>query len=119
VVMPALTGSVVSGVAQATLKYGSFRTAPKFVRGTLHALATFALWWALTDVTTQHAARRDVLEWCQQYDNKDDTTRGNTTDDDIPRVVLLRRWSNVVSCLFVTALYGIMVLKPGYHIAVK
>jgi len=106
VVVPALTGSIVSGVMQAAQNYGNLASAPKYIIGGIHALATFGLWWALTDLTTQHSARQQVSEWCQRVEKKGAT-------GDIPRVVYLRRWSNVVSCLFVATLYALMVLKPG------
>lgn len=108
VVLPAVTGSILSGVAQAVIDYESFRSAPKYVIGTLHALTTFALWWALTDRTTQKEAKRAVLKWTEES-----SSDNNSTTVEIPPVLYTRRRSNVVSCIFVVALYAIMVLKPG------
>lgn len=99
VVLPSLTGSIVSGIAQASMDYGRLQDAPKYVLGTFHSLLTFGAWWGVTDLTTQKSARTAVSE--------------DLTDGDIPRVLKLRRWSNLVSCLFVATLYILMVLKPG------
>ncbi|CAM9456806.1 unnamed protein product, partial [Heterosigma akashiwo] len=109
IALPALTGSIVSGVASATQMYGGFACSPKYVRGMLHALATFGVWWALTDLTTQEAARHEVLKWCKAIEEK----AGGGEGVKIPRVVHKRTWSNMVSCFLVVTLYAVMSLKPG------
>ena len=101
VVVPSLTLSMISGMAQTALDYGSMVTAPKHIRLALHIIATFGLWWASTDLTTQKRARKAVLDHA-------------ATSTTIPTVLILRRWSNVVSCLLVGVLYALMGLKPGY-----
>jgi len=106
VVLPALTAVIVSGMAQATIDYGSMGASPLHIRVAIHIFATFALWWGLTDLTTQHAAQSSISEWYKQYLSGDQTG--------LPKVALFRRWSNVVSCLFVGILYAFMALKPGY-----
>jgi hypothetical protein len=97
-VLPALTGSIVSGVAQSFTSYGSLRFAPQHIKSALHLLLAFGLWWAFTDGKTQQKA----IEASQSADLAE-----------IPPVFLQRRISNGVSCIFVFLLYGIMVLKPG------
>jgi len=104
VVLPALTASIVSGVGLAVDHYDSLAQSPIHVTGAISTLLAFAVWWAVTDLTTQSAATEAIAEWSQ----------GDTENTDIPSVVNLRRISNVVSCLFVAAIYAIMVLKPGY-----
>ena len=104
VVLPALTASIVSGVGLAVDHYDSLANSPFHVVGAISTLLAFAIWWALTDVTTQGAAMEAIQEW----------TQGDTENTDVPQIVQLRKISNVVSCLFVGALYGFMVLKPGF-----
>lgn len=104
VVLPALTASIVSGVGLAVDHYDSLANSPFHVVGAISTLLAFAVWWALTDVTTQGAAMEAIQEW----------TQGDPENTDVPRIVQLRKASNVVSCLFVAALYGFMVLKPGF-----
>lgn len=101
VVLPALTGSIVSGVAQAVSSYGSLRLAPRHIKSSLHLLFLFGLWWGVTDRKTQEKAQIAAAE---------------TWGEQLPLVLRQRRFSNVVSCLFLIALYAIMVLKPGYNI---
>jgi len=99
-VLPALTGSIISGVAQAAISYGCFKLAPRHVKSTLHVLFLFGLWWGFTDRKTQSKAQEvDIVQ--------DDKT--------LPPVLRQRRISNVVSCVFLVAIYAIMVLKPGYE----
>lgn len=100
VVLPALTGSMISGVAQAFLRYESLRMAPRHIKSTMHLLFLFGIWWGVTDRHTQSKAQQVVEE---------DTSRGR-----LPGVLRVRRISNVVSCLFLVVIYAIMVLKPGY-----
>jgi len=110
VVLPALTISILAGFAQTALDYGSMATAPQHIRRAIHILATFAMWWGATDLTTQRAAKKSVQDW---YD--DAITNNKSAGNPIPKVLYFRRWSNVVSCLFVAALYGLMALKPEYR----
>lgn len=100
VVLPALTGSIVSGVAQAFLTYGSLRHAPRHVKSSLHVLLLFGMWWGVTDRRTQGKAQEAVAELEEK--------------SELPSVISQRRISNVVSCCFLAALYAIMTLKPGY-----
>jgi len=95
-VLPALTGSIVSGVAQAFLSYGSLRYAPRHVKASLHLLLAFGLWWGFTDRRTQGDLERAVA-----------------SGDFRAKVWRRRRISNVVSCLFLVGMYSIMILKPG------
>lgn len=111
IVLPALTGIVLSGVAQANQDYGSLRESPKYIIGSLHVLLAFAVWWVLTDVTTQHPAQRAVKKWAAADEGNDESSTKNET---LPPVLKSRRWSNVGSCLFVCLLYTLMALKPGH-----
>ncbi len=98
-VIPALTGSMVSGVAQAYAYYGSLRSAPRHVKSSMHVLTLFGLWWGITDRTTQGIAYEAAFQ-----------PPGVALD--IPAVFQQRRISNIVSCLLLVVLYGIMILKP-------
>lgn len=99
IVLPALTGSIVSGIGQACARYGSFQMAPFHIQCSLYLLLAFGFWWGLTDRPTQAKARAAVE---------------NNADGEIPAVLQLRRVSNIISCAFLVGMYGIMVLKPGY-----
>lgn len=114
-VLPALTGSIVSGVAQAFQDYGLLKQAPIHIKGGFHLLLTFGLWWALTDRTTQQTARQITKLQQADADIKNDNHDNLKDNKMLMRVFRIRRWSNVVSCLFVVALYAIMVLKPGLY----
>ncbi len=100
IVLPALTGSIVSGIGNACIRYGSFQMAPFHVQSTLFLLLAFGLWWGFTDRTTQ-ARAQFALE--------------NSLGEKRPTIFQLRRISNVVSCLFLLALYGMMIFKPGIY----
>ena len=106
VVLPALAGVIVSGVAQANIRYGGLATAPRHVVGAIHLLVTFGLWWAITDVTTQ----RKTSELIRRHISYQDEDK--IDEKELHRILTLRLASNVVSCLLVVALYAIMVLKP-------
>ena len=108
VVLPALTGSIISGSGQATIDYGGMVGAPKHVTGAVHALLTFGLWWGATDVTTQGRAK----ELARKLDGESDAFLQG--DGDATSLLKLRRISNIVSCLMVIGLYALMVLKPGF-----
>jgi len=103
VVLPALTASIISGVGLTVDHYDTLGQAPAHVTGAISALLAFAVWWAATDLTTQSAAKEAVDEWVK------DATQ------DTPKILELRKASNVVSCIFVAAIYAIMVLKPGFE----
>jgi hypothetical protein len=104
IVLPALTVAMISGTGLAIEHYGGLARAAPHVAVVFYALIFFAAWWGLTDLTTQGKALTDVNEWAIQ----------STQDPklDIPPVVEQRKISNVVSCLFILALYGIMTFKP-------
>ena len=106
VVLPALTGAMISGVAQSIQEYGRVVEAPKYVKAVLHTLATFGLWWAATDRPTQRGATKAVETWLTM-------TQAARASSSFPRILQWRRASNIISCLFVLALYILMVLKPG------
>ena len=106
VVLPALTASILSGVGLSVDHYDSLGQAPFHVVGAISTLLAFAIWWASTDITTQSAAMNAIQEWTAQ--------QGDTKNTDVPRIVQFRKFSNVVSCLFVAVIYGFMVLKPGF-----
>jgi hypothetical protein len=101
VVLPALSVSIVSGVAQAFFNYGSLKLAPRHIKTSLHLLLLFGIWWGVTDRKTQGKAQIAV---------------SGVWGKGIPRVLRQRRVANIISCLFLLALYVIMVLKPGYSI---
>jgi hypothetical protein len=88
-VLPGLTGLLVSGVAQAWLTYQCpIKYAPLYVKLPIHVLALFGLWWLLTDLTTRDAVNDKGKQ-------------------------LRRQGSNLVSCMLLISIYAIMVLKPG------
>jgi len=92
-VLPAVTGSLISGVAQAFHMYPSLKLAPRHVKSAMHMMLLFGMWWAWTDRRSQAALL--------QKDGFDESK------------VVQRRFANLVSCAFLVALYGIMILKPG------
>lgn len=106
VVLPALTASIVSGVGLSVDHYTSLGEAPFHVVAAISTLLAFAGWWAVTDLTTQGAASDAIEEWASEHDESSPLS-------DVPQIVHLRKISNVVSCLFVAAIYAMMVLKPG------
>jgi hypothetical protein len=113
-VLPALTGLIVSGVGQCFLTYGTgVKYAPLHIKSSLHLLTLFGIWWAWTDRTTQGPALEEAIRIMNQPIEKVETVRG-TTQTFLPSLWYRRRISNVVSCLFLLALYGLMSLKPGY-----
>lgn len=96
-VLPAVTGSLVSGVAQAFYSYPSFRMAPSHVKSALHLMFLFGVWWAWTDRRSQASLRKGGFDESK---------------------VVQRRLSNLVSCAFLVGLYAVMILKPGYNFPV-
>jgi hypothetical protein len=111
IVIPALSGSMISGIGQAFSKYGSLKLAPKHVKSSLHVLFLFGLWWGLTDRTTQIKAQ-EYADSSTNFQGMDEVTTK------LPPVFRQRRISNLVSCIFLVVLYGMMVLKPGYTIVI-
>lgn len=99
IVLPALTASIVSGTGLAVDHYDSLGEAPFHVTAAISTLLAAAAWWASTDLTTQSAAFTAVEEW--------------EDGQDVPNILQFRKFSNIVSCGFVLALYAIMVIKPG------
>ena len=109
IVLPALTVSMISGTGLTIKRYGGLALAPAHIPIVFYTLIAFAAWWASTDLMTQGKSLAAVNEWA--------ITTATETDDDnvtsVPSVVDNRKISNAVSCLFVFALYIIMVMKPG------
>ena len=62
-VIPGLALTLISGVAYATDVHGGLGTAPPHIHLAFYVLNAFALWWALTDVTTQGQAAKAIQEW--------------------------------------------------------
>jgi uncharacterized membrane protein len=108
IVLPAISVAIVSGVGLASVKYGGLGEAPIHIKASLHLLVFFAIWWASTDVTTQGPAAKALQEWSRP------TSTDARPTEEVPRIVSLRRVSNIVSCALVLGMYFIMVLKPGY-----
>jgi hypothetical protein len=105
-VLPAVTGSMISGIAQSFCNYGSLRFAPLHVKSSLHLMFLFGLWWALTDRKSQD----DIIRLSSMHVDSSSTK----VTQEVSNIWKRRRFFNFISCLFVLALYGIMVLKPGF-----
>ena len=101
-VLPGLTLAMFSGTGLTITRYGGLGIAPAHIPVVFYILTAFAAWWGATDLATQGKAMRAIDEWV--------ATNGK---GDIPQIVEDRFWSNIVSCVFVVALYAAMVLKPG------
>ena len=110
IVLPALSMAILSGGGLAAIRYDGLGESPFHVRLALMVLVSFAGWWAATDVTTQRPAQHALSEQVVQMQGGDSFESENR---DIPKIVQLRKISNVVSCFLVLALYAIMLLKPG------
>jgi hypothetical protein len=108
IVLPGLTLAMISGIGLAIVRYGGLAIAPHHIQIVFWTLVAFAAWWALTDLTTQGGALTQVNEWAASTAGQDESSRG-----DVPRVVRLRKISNILSCIFVILLYSEMVFKPG------
>jgi len=104
IVLPALTIAMISGTGLAIEHYGGLGVAPPHIATVFYTLVAFATWWGLTDLTTQGKALTDVNEWAIRTSEE--------AKLDIPPVVEHRKISNVVSCLFIVALYCEMTFKP-------
>ena len=110
IVLPALSMAILSGGGLAAIRYDGLGESPFHVRLALMVFVSFAGWWAATDVTTQRPTQHALSEQVAQMQGG-----GSFADDesrDVPRIVQLRKISNVVSCILVLALYAIMLLKP-------
>ena len=103
VVLPGLTLTMIAGTGVSIDHYGGLGKTPPHIETVFWTLVAFAAWWALTDLSTQHRAAEAIEKWVAE--SKD--------GEQVPRIVLFRRISNVVSCAFIIALYGIMTFKPG------
>ncbi len=114
IVLPALTGAVVSGVGQAAIDYGGLATSPKHIVGAFHLLLTFGIWWGITDVTSQRKSLKAVQQFDEEKNANNNDGNGLTTLVVIPKVLKRRVISNIVSSCFVMAKYALMVLKPGF-----
>ena len=115
IVLPGLTLAMISGTGLTVQHYGGLGLAPKHIQIVFYTLVAFAAWWAATDLTTQGSALTAVNEWAAAAAS---STANNDEEDqdsnkEVPKIVDHRFISNVVSCLFVLALYTIMVMKPG------
>lgn len=104
-VLPGLTLSMVSGTGLTIVRYGGLAHAPQHIVAAFWALVAFAVWWGVTDLTTQGSALNAVLEASSKSPSDD--------LEEIPKEVSGRLVSNLGSCFLVLVLYGIMVLKPG------
>jgi hypothetical protein len=134
-VLPALFLSIVSGIIRANVTYGTIQGSPLHVKSSLHLLATFGLWWGITDRTTINKvlssssgtsscdnaadASNDMSQTTATVSTAD--ADDNLTDNSHPsviqkKIVTIRRISNLVSCGFLVASYAIMILKPGFTI---
>lgn len=60
IVLPAITGSVISGIGQTFIKYGNIKSAPHHVKSMFHLFLIFGIWWGITDRTTQRKAQSVV-----------------------------------------------------------
>ena len=109
-VVPGLAVALVSGIAVATANYDGLATSPPHIVWAFRTLVAFAIWWAVTDVSTQGLAAAAVQEWKQQRNNNNEAN-----NPDLPDILYQRRLSNIGSCLFVVALYALMALKPGTY----
>jgi len=103
VVLPGLTLTMIAGTGVSINHYGGLGKTPPHIESVFWTLVAFAAWWALTDLSTQHRAAEAIEKWAAE--SKD--------GEQVPQIVLFRRISNVVSCAFIIALYGIMTFKPG------
>ena len=106
-VLPGLSGAMISGLALCADRYGGLSLAPMHIKMTLHTLVLFAVWWAATDITTQ----RRSIEALEKWDPQEEEDDSNTSQ--FPSIVSGRNLSNLVSCLFVVSLYCFMIIKPG------
>jgi len=104
IVLPAVTGSMVSGLAQSYLMYDGIGFAPKYVKAALHTMLTFGIWWAIMDKKSQRQLVRAVEA---SQEKSTDTAATDKTNNN--SVWMKRKIANVVSCVLVVLLYAIMV----------
>lgn len=116
-VLPGLTLSMVSGTGLSIVRYGGLALAPPHIQYAFWALVSFAVWWAVTDLTTQGSALNAVLDLSpDDYDDDFDDNKNTKIQNavvNVPDEVSNRLVSNLVSCVMVFVMYGIMVMKPG------
>ena len=111
IVLPGLTMTMIAGTGVSIDHYGGLGKTPGHITNVFWTLVAFATWGALTDLTTQGKAAEAIEEWAEANDASNDSDSAK----EIPGIVLFRRISNVVSCMLIVALYGIMTLKPGLY----
>lgn len=113
-VLPGVTLTLFSGVVQSHQTYGTFRHAPRHVKSALHLMLVFAVWWVIMDRRSQKS-----LLGNEYYGDGDDNLFASSSSDVTSGAyyeedkIVARRLANIVSCLFLVILYGIMILKPG------
>jgi hypothetical protein len=112
-VLPGVTGSMISGIAQSFYNYGSLRLAPRHVKSSLHLLFLFGLFWAYSDRKSQQDLL-DLAESSNSWTTGDGQSTKEVVEQEMVSVWKRRRIVNLISCLFVLALYTTMVVKPGY-----
>jgi hypothetical protein len=95
-VLPALTLPLYLALAHA----------PPHIICVFWALVVFALWWGLTDLTTQGGALSSVLEPSK-------STKEGEELQEIPKEITGRVVSHVGSSFLVLVVYGIMVSSLG------
>jgi hypothetical protein len=104
---------MISGIAQSFYNYGSLSLAPRHVKSSLHVLFLFGLFWAYTDRKSQQDLL-DLAETSNSWSAGDGQVSKDMVEKEMVSIWKRRRIVNVISCLFVVALYAIMVIKPGY-----
>jgi hypothetical protein len=89
-------------------------TSPKHVIGAFHLLSTFGLWWGITDVTSQRKTSKLIRNYNGENGNSDTDydQEDKLVEGELYTILKTRLATNLVSCLLVTALYAVMVLKP-------
>jgi hypothetical protein len=133
-VLPALFLSIVSGIIRSNVTYGtSLMNSPLHIKSSLHLLATFGMWWGITDRTTinrvpsllvgvlvkEHEQGKSSCSNPSSSTPHDDSNHSSSersstaTTTSSSKVVTIRRISNIISCAFLVASYAIMTLKPG------
>ncbi|KAL7525163.1 hypothetical protein ACHAWF_001236, partial [Thalassiosira exigua] len=99
IVVPALTVSMISGMGLCIVRYGGLNRSPPHIHTIFWTLVAFLMWWATTDLTTQGTALKAVESMYERYEEGEEGL-------EMPKVVVDRHVSNVVSCFFVLMLYS-------------
>jgi hypothetical protein len=76
-------------------------------------LFLFGLFWAYTDQQSQQDLH-DLAETRNSWSAGDGQVSKDMVQKEMVSIWKHHRIVNVISCLFVAALYAIMVIKPGY-----